>query len=86
MLNVPSYCGYRNPEVQEGLRMEALQYIERAERMKAYDEMQKILVEDLPILPLVWVYQYVKAHDYVVGFDAPYYVGWYYIEKTYLNR
>lgn len=86
ILNIPNYSGYYNEQVQGCLREIGFSSSSRDVREAVYDAMQSILVEEIPIVPLLWVPRYNACHSYVNGFSSPYSIEWLYLEKTWLNR
>jgi len=86
ILNIPSYSGYRNEEVQVNLRKEALEQVSRAARKEIYDRMQEIMMEELPLRVILWTEAYNAAHGYVMNFDSSGDVNWFYVDQTWLNK
>lgn len=60
--------GYSNPKV-DGLLDKARQTFDQKERQKLYSDVQRIVVDDLPMLPLFFSVEYAAIRDNVNGFE-----------------
>ena len=76
---------YSNPEVDK-LLIQARSELDQAKRKALYDQVQKIIVTDLPKITLVFRKTTLPVQGYVVGITIPYKGDEPYLREAYINK
>lgn len=76
---------YNNSEI-DALLIQARSELDQAKRKVLYDEIQKIIVQDVPKITLVFVKTIIPAYDYVRDFSVPYKGDEPYLREVWLQK